>query len=323
MKSIIRLLFLLLLSAITLPADDVPIQVNNKISVYNQPAENATLIAVIDKVSEESMSDNLKAPEGWTAITLRGPQTVYILGSDTLKSGDIRVGAPYYTKPDAESPVLGLAEQGDNIEVTDLIGRWTQLELKKDIVAYIKGTVYNPISAESDKGKTSTDSETHPAAKEEKAPETNTPPAPATASVSGNKEENAETLISPAPEPEPLIVPAATSVTITDTHIYSLPIDPQQNMAKAHKTLPARSYRGILTSSKSLFQRNPPYPYQIRDDSGRRFAYLDFSHSKQRDRVEAFLDRPVVIQGILRAIPGSTQEGVINVESIQFENFRK
>jgi hypothetical protein len=79
-----------------------------------------------------------------------------------------------------------------------------------------------------------------------------------------------------------------------------------------------RSYAGKFVSSRRPFAPKRPYDFQINDDAGIRFAYLDLSKLMLTDSLEKYLDRPVSVYGTARNMPG-TRDIVIEVENMQLK----
>ncbi len=77
-----------------------------------------------------------------------------------------------------------------------------------------------------------------------------------------------------------------------------------------------RLFQGKLTSTQSAFHPRRPYDYQLIDNSGERYAYLDMSKLLATEQFNSYLDRTVVIYGTAKAVPGS-KDMVILVESLQ------
>ncbi len=77
-----------------------------------------------------------------------------------------------------------------------------------------------------------------------------------------------------------------------------------------------RLFQGKLTSTYSAFRPRRPYDFQLNDDSGVRYAYLDISKLLVTEQITKYTDRTVVVYGIAKAVPGS-KDMVIAVESLQ------
>jgi len=79
-----------------------------------------------------------------------------------------------------------------------------------------------------------------------------------------------------------------------------------------------RLFQGKLVSTRRPFAPRRPYDYQLNDDSGVRFAYLDVSKLLQTEQMEKYIDQTVVISGTARNAPDSGGI-VIQIESLQLK----
>ncbi len=84
------------------------------------------------------------APAGWTAVVLPGPHEVFVNNHDIGKDLDIKPGASLRTDPKSDAAILTQFKAGDDAEITGLRGRWTQLRLNRDVVAYMQGAATAP-----------------------------------------------------------------------------------------------------------------------------------------------------------------------------------
>ena len=118
-------------------------------AVQARPEANAPALAVLKPGTEPTPAPGVTAPPGWLAVELPGPHNGYVLNKDFLKSLDLRPGAAIYTEPKLGAPILAHAEKGDQVEITGLLGRWTQIKLAKNLVGYIQlaGTMPPPAPA--------------------------------------------------------------------------------------------------------------------------------------------------------------------------------
>ncbi len=107
-------------------------------AVQSRPEAGAPVLTVLKAGTEPAPAAGVTAPAGWLAVALSGSHEAYVLNRDFLKSLDLRPGAPIYTAPKLGAPILTHAEKGDQVEITGLLGRWTQIKLTKDIVGYIQ-----------------------------------------------------------------------------------------------------------------------------------------------------------------------------------------
>ncbi len=80
----------------------------------------------------------------------------------------------------------------------------------------------------------------------------------------------------------------------------------------------ARQFAGHLVSTRRPLRPRRPYDYALNDEAGRPYAYLDLSRLLLTDQIEKYLDRPVVVFGVPKGMPGG-REIVIQVESLQLK----
>lgn len=79
-----------------------------------------------------------------------------------------------------------------------------------------------------------------------------------------------------------------------------------------------RLFQGKLVSSRRPFAPRRPYDYQLNDESGARFAYLDVSKLLQTEQISKYADRTVVLYGTARNDPDA-KGIVIEVESLELK----
>jgi hypothetical protein len=77
-----------------------------------------------------------------------------------------------------------------------------------------------------------------------------------------------------------------------------------------------RLFQGTLASTYNPLRPRRPYDYQLNDDAGTRYAYIDVSKLLVTERISKYLDRTVVIYGTAQAVPGS-KDMVVVAESLQ------
>jgi len=104
----------------------------------------------------------------------------------------------------------------------------------------------------------------------------------------------------PAPAATPAIVVPGKAAPMGDGGSGALP----------------RLFQGKLVSTYSAFHPKRPYDYQLNDNSGERYAYLDVSKLLATEQFNSYIDHTVVVYGTAKAVPG-TKDMVILVESLQ------
>ena len=224
------------------------------------------------------------APSGWAAISLEGPHTVYVTHKDTLKNFEVRPGAAYLAQPRPDAPVVGLAGDQDAAEFADIAGRYNKFSLKKPITAYVR-------LAPADAAPVAPVAGTPPAAEPAPAPVAAAPAAPALMEdLTGSLNND---------------IPAAS------------PTPPGQSAQRGEPRL-ARTFFGVVASTRSALRPRRPYDFQLSDASGARIAYLDISRLLLTEQIEAFIDRPVALFGTAEPL-GSGREIVIRVETLKLQ----
>lgn len=278
MKTNLRLL-LPLLAATSLVAAPL----TSTTAVHTRPDSSAPTVTVLTAGSEPTPAVGLALPlpSGWQAIELAGPHEVYLHGKDLTKNLDIKAGSEFRTAPKADAPVFATFTAGDKAEITGLRGKWTQFKLEKKIVGYIQ--TGSPVSG-------TASSATAPRASAEVAtrstPTAMPPPAPspvpATASAGG-----------PSGRP-------AQMINLGDGGSSALP----------------RLFKGQLVASRRSLIARKPYEFQLNDDGGARYAYIDTSKLLLTEQIEKYVDHTVVVYGTAKPVPNS-KDIVIQVESLQ------
>lgn len=79
-------------------------------------------------------------PTGWKAVSLPGPHEVFVRNSDISKNLDVKPGAPLRLGAKSDAAVLTHATADDDMEITGLRGRWTQLTLNQPVTGYVFDT---------------------------------------------------------------------------------------------------------------------------------------------------------------------------------------
>ncbi len=130
------------------------------------------------------------------------------------------------------------------------------------------------------------------------------------------------------PAPKAIIAPAKTApassapaaaiatdapVTVTPSIVVPGKAAP---MGDGGSSALPRLFQGKLVSTYSAFRPKRPYDYQLNDNSGERYAYLDVSKLLATEQFNSYIDRTVVVYGTAKAVTG-TKDMVILAESLQ------
>jgi len=130
----------------------------------------------------------------------------------------------------------------------------------------------------------------------------------------------------PAPLPPIATAPAATAaaspapapVGTSPDGAAAAPGKPAPSAGDAGAVASPRLFQGRLVSTRRPFAPRRPYDYQLNDDAGMRFAYLDFSRLLQTEQIESYVGRTVVVYGTAGNVP-EAKGIVIQVESLELK----
>jgi hypothetical protein len=114
-----------------------------------------------------------------------------------------------------------------------------------------------------------------------------------------------------APELRPVPVAAAP---VAPSNAIGRPVPMAANSADLPRLFAGR----LVLAKRPILNPNPPYEFQLTDNSGRRFAYVDTKRLLLTDKIEAYLDRSVSVTGTVR----NTVDGkdlVISAESLSLK----
>jgi hypothetical protein len=113
---------------------------------------------------------------------------------------------------------------------------------------------------------------------------------------------------------KPALVSAAPVAPATPTSNIGRAVPISANSADLPRDFAGR----LVLARRPLINPNPPYDYQVMDQAGRRFAYVDTRRLLITEKIETYVDRNVTISGTVR----NTVDGkdlVIAAESMQLK----
>ena len=253
-------------------------------AVYSRPETTAFVLTELPAGTEPvtAATGYGSLPAGWIAVTLAGPHEVFVQNKDITKSLDVAVGAPLHKEPKIESAVIANSAQGDITEIIGLRGRWTHLLLTKPLIGYVQVST------------------------------------PAVASLA-----TLATSAAPAPAPSyagPASAPAMSAAPVAPaargTHTNPGQAAPMVNLGDGGASALPRLFQGRFVSTRNPFRPRRPYDFQLTDERGERYAYLDTSKLILTEQVDKYLERTVVVYGAAKPVAG-TRDIVIAVESLQ------
>ncbi len=277
MKRKVHLAIALVLAALSLPGARAVV-LEAPLPAYASPDASAPILGTAQSGTALS---SVPAPAGWAAVELAGPHAVYVTHKDTLKNFEVRPGAAYLSAPRANAPVLGLAGENDVAEFADVEGKFNKFSLNKPLVAYVRVPVA-PVAQVA---------------------------APAHAPAS-----HAAATPAPAADTLPPLMDDLPG-TLSQNIPANRPVAPGQSVESGEPRL-ARTFFGIVASSRNPLRPRRPHDFQLNDDGGTRIAYLDISKLLLTEQIEAFVGRPVSILGTAET---AGNDLVIRVESLKLQ----
>lgn len=109
-------------------------------AVHTQPDVMAPVIKILAAGTEPTpaTTPSPDLPAGWMAVQQAGPFKAYVQNGDIDKALNVKPGSSIHLEPDGKSGVLTTMEPGDKATITGLHGKWSQIQLDKTIVGYIR-----------------------------------------------------------------------------------------------------------------------------------------------------------------------------------------
>jgi hypothetical protein len=118
--------------------------------VHASASVEAAVIKVLPAGSPRpAPAPDVTAPAGWQAVLLPPPHDVFVENRSITKDLSVSRGASLRLQPEADAITLDTAEEEDELEITGLRGRWTQLRLNRPVVGYITAAPAAPVVAPS------------------------------------------------------------------------------------------------------------------------------------------------------------------------------
>lgn len=251
-------------------------------AVHTRPDASAPTITFL-KAGTAPTFAAAPAPSGWVAVDLPGPFEAYVQNKDIGKSLDVRPGAAIHLQPSQDSAILAYMETGDPAAITGLRGKWTQIRLEKKLTGFIRVAGGLTVAA----------------------PAYATPAQPVLRDMPA---------ASATPRP---VSPAPMTPTAYGTATGGA-VAPVVGLNDGGSGILPRLFQGKFVSSKRPFAPRRPYDWQLNDDAGVRYAYLDLTKLLLTEQIDKYTDRVVVVYGKPKAMPGG-RDIVIEVESLQLK----
>lgn len=126
------------------------------------------------------------------------------------------------------------------------------------------------------------------------------------------------------PEPEP--APQPTPTVIQTAPVVDAPATPAAQQPVADQTAPSpKAYANTTALFQGTFQRasrgflglrNPPFPFILEDDSGRRIGYVDTESILISGSLRNFLGQPVLLRAV-RSYDDQTKEWILHARHMR------
>jgi hypothetical protein len=345
MRSLIAILSLL--GAVTLNAQPA-------VNLYLEPEANGVVFKTVPLSEAQALSpehpvSNGKVDNDWYRIAYPGHYVGFVEVAQTNKDGTFKPGAQLFIRKSTASGIIARIQVGDNAKAIDRSGNWATVAFQGDGHVYYRNPdIFPPLpsvaSAQATQQRvtiTAPRTAATPAA-------ASTAPGVAVSTIPVAQEggeiiavEELEVVTSPPAQPAPQ-APTARATTAAPKPAPQAPrpapapvqAGPQQpvlpppgyapvNTATAaqNKVLSRevpRLYEGTFSRIRgfSFDFFAPDYSYALQDASGKRIAYVEIDNALLVSPIEAYLDKPVIIEGVAEKT-GTTVPIVIKAKFIR------
>ncbi|MCX6936413.1 MAG: hypothetical protein NTU80_00730 [Verrucomicrobia bacterium] len=262
--------------------------------------------------------------------------TALALFTAAARAASLEAPLPAFAAPDAKAPILGTAKAGTKLATVAAPAGWAAVELVGPHTVYVteKDTLKN--------------FEVRPGGAYHSAPRADSP----VVGLAGEKDPSdfvdvagrfnkfslkktliayvrmAPTAVTPvaaapvpaAPAPSPAAAPELMgdlNATLRNDIPANSPASPGHSAQLGEPRL-ARTFFGVVASTRNPLRPRRPYDFQINDSAGARIAYIDISQLLLTEQIEAFIGRPVFILGTAEPL-GSGNEIVIRCETLKLQ----
>jgi len=250
------------------------------------------------------------------------------IGAAALRAAPLAETTPVYAKPDAASPAIASLNAGTEPSVSSALSApagWTAVTLagphdvfaaNKDVTKSLEVRVGAPyhLDAKSDSPVLAL------AAKDDAVEITDYrgkwTKFRLTRAVTGYIKTPAVTKTAVVAAPAPVVHAAPASVTNDTPTPAVTAVGRAAPVGDGASSALPRLFQGKLASTYSALRPRRPYDFQINDDNGSRYAYVDVSKLLATEQINKYIGTTVVVYGTAQAISG-TKDMVIVAESLQ------
>lgn len=345
MRSLIAILSLL--GAVTLNAQPA-------VNLYLEPEANGVVFATVPLAEAQALSpehpvSNGKVDNDWYRIAYPGHYVGFVEVAQTNKDGTFKPGAQLFIRKSTASGIIARIQVGDNAKAIDRSGNWATVAFQgAGHVYYRNPDIFPPLpsvaSAQAAPRVTITTPRTAatPAA-------ASTAPGVAVSTIPVVQEggeiiavEELEVVTPPPAQPAPKapVTPRATAPAPKPAPQAPRPAPAPVQAGPQQPVLPPPGYAPVSTATaaqnkvlsrevprlyEGTFSRiqgfsfnffAPDYAYALEDASGKRIAYVDIENALLVSPIEAYLNKPVIIEGVAEKT-GSTVPIVIKAKFIR------
>ncbi|MGE9293300.1 MAG: hypothetical protein ACQKBW_06785 [Puniceicoccales bacterium] len=325
MRSLIAILSLLGMTALSAqPA----------VNLYLEPEASAVAFQTVPLSEAEALAPehpvmNGKVDNDWYRIAYPGHYVGFVQTAATNSDGTFNPGARLFIRKSTDSGIIARIQIGDNAKVIDRSGQWSTVSYQgKGHVYYRNPEIFSPLpSVAAAQRPVSVSSSSTPAV-------ISTPAGSANASgmavstipvtqqggeiiaveelevveaVPAAPAPKAPVATAPRPAPAPQQAPVTTPRPKLPAPGYApvLPSSPSQNNILSREV--PSFYEGTF-SRVSGFNLNffgPDYKFVLTDKAGKRFAYVDIENALMVSPIEAYLNKPVIVEGVPEKVGGT------------------
>ncbi len=314
------------------------------VNLYLEPEANGVVFKTVPLSEVEALAPEHpviggKVNNDWYRIAYPGHYIGFVEIPETNKDGTFNPGARLFMRKSLSSHIIARIQVGDNAEIIDRSGNWATVAFKgKGHVYYQNPEIFPPLPSVAAANTAPTVTYATQRIAYTPAAASNAPGV-AVSTIPVTQEggeiiavEELEEIPATAPTPRPKPAPAAkTGTSMISAQAPATPAAPpsvQQPVTPRRPVAPPPGYAPVAASStktemlsrevprlfEGTFNRvkgfnfdffGPDYSYALNDPSGKRIAYVDIENALLVSPIEAYLDKPVIIEGVPEKIGGT------------------
>lgn len=280
---------LLMLTGLLLSAGMLPGQSGDTIDLFIQPDTDSRRISSVSLDSPQlgqaaPVMDEAKAALGWHYADFTDTISGYVqdekIGKDLLPVED----AIIYSAPSTDSPVLGVYNFGENVEILDT-GSWWTISVKMSFPVYFSMDSPAPLPAVTGEAEG------------------------ALVAVDPAEAETREAILF---EDQPIVDSTAGTGS-------SVPLAVESRERSVEPDVLGQSYHGTFRKSKRSFGLfKPKAPFYLEGSNGKRIAWMDTDNIVLPGSLNQFLDKTVIVHGA-RDYLSSSKDWIIRARNMRIK----